>query len=128
MGAKWVLTSQLWPLLSPHLPASIIEAQGARGWDPHSVLVSGQPWPLPKTLPQQSQICQEKKKAQSPPVRRQQLQSQAGKLDALHNSFFKVTTGCGGICLQFQHLDGSCRRMKSEVSLGFIARTCLKGK
>lgn len=70
----WALTSQLWPLLSPHLSASIIEAQDAGGWDPHAVLGSGKPWPLLKMLPQQSQICQEKKVAQSPPVRRQQLQ------------------------------------------------------
>lgn len=73
-GARWVLTSQLWPLLFPHPPASVIETQGVGGWDSQAVLGSGQPWPLPKILPQQVPNLSRKKKAYSPPVRRQPLQ------------------------------------------------------
>lgn len=57
--ARWVLTSQLGPLLFPHPPASVIETQGAGGW---AVLGSGQPWPLPKILPQQVPNLSRKKK------------------------------------------------------------------
>lgn len=53
-------------------------------------------------------------------------QSQAGELQVSHNSFFKITTvvvyACNFSIRTAQH------RRKSEVSLGFIARTCLKGK
>lgn len=93
-----VLTSQLWPLLSPHLPATITETHGAGGWVGNSLLTLMLRWTLgslglcpgrytsrPKSV----------KKKKWPPVASEETtatvhaQSQAGELDVLHNSFSK---------------------------------------